>query len=223
MPNNASVFRFLQSTPARIVTAALALQGLLLYGVSRPEIIPEAPPLSSFATRMGEWTLAQEGHIDDDTRSVLQADDLLSRTYSREGEAAPTNLFIAAFRSQRTGKAPHSPRNCLPGNGWMESSQGVVKVDIPGQAPIEVNRYIVSRGDQKSVVMYWYQSRDRSVASEYRAKVYVVVDSMRYNRTDTALVRVVTPFTGNDEERASRTATEFIQTAYPFVRAALPR
>ena len=223
MPGNSGAFRFLKSTPARLVTIALVVQSILLYGVSRPEVLPEARPLSSFATQLGEWRLDQEGHVDDDTRSVLQADDLLSRTYTRPGDTAPTNLFIAAFRSQRTGKAPHSPRNCLPGNGWVESSRGTVKVDVPGHGPIEVNRYIVSKGDQKSVVMYWYQSRDRTVASEYKAKVYVVVDSMRYNRTDTALVRVVTPFTGNDDDRASRTAVEFIQASFPFIRAALPR
>jgi len=51
-----------------------------------------------------------------------------------------------------------------------------------------VNRYIVSRGDDKAAVLYWYQSRDRVVASEYRAAAFTAWDSLRYNRTDTVLL-----------------------------------
>jgi len=223
MASNPSPLRFLNSTAARILTAALLVQSVVLYGVSRTEILPNAPPLSTFPTVLGSWKLLQEGYVDEETRNVLQADDLLSRTYSKPGSPVPLNLFIAAFRSQRTGKAPHSPKNCLPGAGWVQSAAGVIDIDIPGRGRIQANRYIVSKGDHSSVVIYWYQSRDRIVASEYEAKVYVVADSMRYNRTDTALVRFVAPVVGNDAETAEKDAVEFIQASFPHIKVALPQ
>ncbi len=76
-----------------------------------------------------------------------------------------------------------------------------IRVDIAGRAqPIEINRYIVSKGDERAVVLYWYQSRDRVVASEYRAAAFTAWDALRYNRTDTELVRVVTPVTADGVE-----------------------
>jgi EpsI family protein len=74
----------------------------------------------------------------------------------------------------------------------------------------------------KSLVLYWYQSRDRVVASEYKAKFFVVADAMRYNRTDTALVRVMVPIPDNDEDVANQTAVEFIQKFLGPVRQHLP-
>jgi len=81
---------------------------------------------------------------------------------------------------------------------------------------------VVAKGEDKSVVLYWYQSRDRVVASEYRAKFYLVADAIRYNRTDTALVRVVVPMSGNDPAFATKTAEEFVQAFFGTLRRLLP-
>ena len=72
--------------------------------------------------------------------------------------------------AQRTGKAPHSPKNCLPGAGWVQEQSGMVDVAIAGEpAPIRLNRYVVSRGQNQSAVLYWYQARNRTIASEYES------------------------------------------------------
>ncbi len=81
---------------------------------------------------------------------------------------------------------------------------------------------MVSKGEDKSVVLYWYQARDRVIASEYRAKFYLVADAIRYNRTDTALVRVVVPVSGSDSAAATKTAEEFVQAFFMDLRRHLP-
>jgi len=165
--------------------------------------------------------MASEGVVDAETQAVLQADDTLTRGYA--SPAGNAFLFIAAFRSQRNGKAPHSPKNCLPGSGWVPSIQDEIPVTLTDHEPIVVNRYIVARGDAKSLVLYWYQSRDRSIASEYAAKFYVIADAIKFNRTDTALVRVIVPL-GKDADgtAATKTATDFVRAIYPSIRLALP-
>jgi EpsI family protein len=218
-----ALFRFLDTPPKRVLSLVLIAQAALFYGFSRTEIIPDSPPLSTFPTTIGRWEMLQEGTIDDETRDVLKADDLLSRVYAEPGAASVTGLFIAAFRSQRTGKAPHSPKNCLPGSGWSELAAGVLPIDIPGFGRIRVNHYIVTKGDQRAAVLYWYQSRNRVVASEYTAKFYVVADAIRYNRTDTALVRVYTPAIGGNTAEATKTAVQFVQDAFPQIVGHLPK
>lgn len=212
----------LKSPRARWLTVFLLAQAAVLYGFSRKEVVPPSPPLKSMPTELpGGWRLLQEGVIEPEVQKVLKADDLLSRTYQGPG-AAPLHLFIAAFRSQRTGQAPHSPKNCLPGAGWVPSKSQIITLDIPGRAPIELNQYVVQKGDSASVVLYWYQSRDRSVASEYKAKYYVVRDALAENRTDTALIRVVVPFDGKNYAAAAESAKSFIQGAFPTIRSFLP-
>jgi EpsI family protein len=132
------------------------------------------------------------------------------------------NLFVAAFRSQRNGKAPHSPKNCLPGSGWTPLVSDEYSLEVGAAAPITVNRYVIAHGDSRSLVLYWYQSRDRVVASEYKAKFWVIVDALRLNRTDTALVRVVVPIAGGDQDQATQVAADFVKSFYGTLRQYLP-
>jgi EpsI family protein len=111
----------------------------------------------------------------------------------------------------------------LPGAGWIATASSFIPVQVPGQAePITINRYVVSRGESKSVVFYWYQSPHRVVADEIAAKVYLVLDSLRYQRSDTSLVRVVVPVTESGEAQADQVGLDFVRTAFPAVKAHLP-
>jgi EpsI family protein len=222
MANQRPLTLLFKSTPLLVLTLALVAQAVALRAVSRPENVYPGPPLSAFPQQIGNWTLGQEGYVDQETRDILQADDLLSRTYVRAGDPLPVNLFIASFLSQRNGKAPHSPKNCLPGAGWVQQTEEILPLDIPGVGRIEVNHYLVANRDARSDVMYWYQSRDRVVASEYKAKFYVMADAIRLNRTDTALVRVTTPVAGGRTEQALNDNIEFIRASFQIVRGYLP-
>ena len=214
-------FGFLRSRSMRILSVALIAQAVVFFGFSRQEHVPNLRPLKEFATSAGGWTLAQEGVLDKETLDVLAADDTLSRQYLNQDRNVVAGLFVAFFKTQRTGQMPHSPKNCLPGSGWVPSESGRVIVDVPGDRPIEVNRYLVSRGDDRSLVLYWYQTRNRVVASEYKARVYLVADAIRYNRTDTALVRVTVPVRG-DLARAEAAAMDFVKTFFGPLRRHLP-
>src|SRR2546425_396915 len=115
---------FFRNRYAAILTLALGAQAAVFYGSSRPEKVPLGPPLSGFPVQIGAWRLGQEGYVDEETKSVLRADDMLNRTYASRTWQARVSLFVAFFRSQRAGQAPHSPKNCLPGAGWEPSDTG---------------------------------------------------------------------------------------------------
>jgi EpsI family protein len=217
MPN------FLTSKSARILSIVLLAQAGVFYGFSRNETIPARAPLAAFSIDNSPWQMRQEVELDKETLDVLKADDITSRVYQDRDTGRIATLFIAYFETQRTGKAPHSPKNCLPGSGWVQTEGGTVDIDIPGRStPITVNRYVVAKGENESVVLYWYQARDRIIASEYAAKLYTVADAIRYNRSDTALVRVVVGVQGGDTERAVNTATSFVKAFFGPLKAYLP-
>jgi len=154
-------------------------------------------------------------------QEVLRADDTLNRLYLDPVRAARAFLFVAFFKTQRYGQAPHSPKNCLPGAGWQPVEDRRIPLAVPGQAiPIEVNEYIISHGDQQSVVLYWYQSHSRVIARELEAKFWLVADAIRYHRSDTALVRVMVPVAGNGRAAAEQVAADFAGAALRVTPAA---
>ena len=110
----------------------------------------------------------------------------------------------------------------MPGSGWTQLSSQSYPLDAGVGAPIVVNRYVIVHGQERELVLYWYQSRDRVVADEFRAKYWVVADAIRLNRTDTALVRVIIPIANNDEDTATRTGTAFIRSFFGTLRQYLP-
>jgi EpsI family protein len=215
---------FLKLSPALVVSIVLLAQAAILRSAMHPEQIPWSPPLSQLTHSLGPWQFQRDGVIEKQVLDVLQADDVLSRSYvTADGKVA--DLYIAAFRSQRNGKAPHSPKNCLPGSGWTPLVEDETSIDVGGGAPIVVNRYIVTHGEERDLALYWYQSRSRVVASEYKAKFWVVADAMRYNRTDTAIVRVIVPIDKDtrDYDAAQRTAVDFVRTFYSAILQILPQ
>lgn len=214
---------FLHSRAARILTVILLAQASLFYGFSRKEKEPAHQPLEAFSFPSTNWTLLQDVPIDQDTLEVLKADDLLSRVYQNKSTGEDATLFVAFFETQRTGKAPHSPKNCLPGSGWVPSQSGTIAIPVNGQAePIHVNKYVVSRGQNQSIVFYWYQSHNRVIASEYSAKIYTVLDSIRYNRSDTSLVRVVVNVNDGDTQKATQTGVAFVKAFFEPLKEYLP-
>lgn len=213
----------LNSKSVGILSLVLLAQASVFYGFSRHEKVPVRRPLSEFSLDGTNWRTVQDVQLDQDTLDVLKADDILSRVYQNNENGQLANLFVAYFETQRTGKTPHSPKNCLPGAGWVQEQSGMVDVAIPGEPnTVRLNRYLVSRGQNQSAVLYWYQARNRTIASEYAAKFFTIADAIRYNRSDTSLVRVVVGVDGRGPDYAIRTAIGFVKSFFEPLKQYLP-
>jgi len=206
----------------RVLTLVLIAQAFLFYKASGTELTPLAAPLSAFPITLGDWHMVQEGVVDKETQEVLKADDTLTRVYANPAIRAQGSLFIAYFQSQRTGQSPHSPKNCLPGSGWQPEENDEVDVPI-GNETIRINHYLVSRGDEASLVYYWYQSQGRAIANEFSAKFYLIEDSIRKHRSDTSLVRVIVPAPRGEAQISKAAGLDFVKVVYPAVKAYLPQ
>ncbi|HVY91369.1 MAG TPA: EpsI family protein, partial [Bryobacteraceae bacterium] len=173
----------LRSKYFRVLTAVVIVQAALFYTASRGEGTPLERPLADMPPTMGLWYMMSQDAVPADEEAVLRADDTVFRSYSAPA-MPPASLFIAYFKTQRTGAAPHSPKNCLPGAGFQPVESGTIDVPVPGKS-ININRYVVSNGEYDDVVLYWYQSQGRAIADEFAAKFYLIADSIRRHRSDT--------------------------------------
>lgn len=216
---------FLQNKYARILTFILLLQAVCYYAVARrSEHIPLVSPLSAFPSTIGPWYQTREFPMEKEIADVLKADDTVNRVYTNSGSGQEVSLFMAFFRTQRNGQSPHSPKNCLPGAGWDKVSDDLQTITVPDwPEPIHINRFVVERGSEKSVTLYWYHSHNRVIASEFSAKWWLVADAIRYHRSDTALVRVVVPVAGEAIDSATQVGVSFIQSIFPAIVHQFPR
>jgi EpsI family protein len=192
------------------------------------ERVPSRQPLNTLPMMLETWRGRQEPPMTDKELAVLGADDYLLRTYFAPGKAA--GLYIGFWETQKRGDTVHSPLNCLPGSGWEPLSRGGLRIAVNEAATaapreIEVNRYVIQKGLDRQLVLYWYQSHGRVVASEYWGKFYLVADAVRLSRSDTAIVRVVVPIAGataDAEQAAEKNGVEFVQRVFPTLSNFIP-
>ena len=204
------------------VVALLSGAALLLYARGDSDLIPASAPLSQVPLTIAGWS-GSVLQIDQETLDVLGGGDFLSRVYTLSGETHPIGLFVAYFPTQRTGVTIHSPKNCLPGSGWAFESSQYVNLNDSNRKAHRVGEYIISNGENRQFVIYWYQAHGRSIANEYLAKVYLVTDAIRLNRTDGALVRVITPIDAIGGTRAARARAEaFTAQLIPMLSRFIP-
>ena len=192
-----------------VVVALLAGTAGILNSRANHDDVPATESIAAMPQHFGQWS----GHdfpIEDRVLDILGKGDFLNRVYTR-GDATPSvGLFIGYFPTQRTGQAIHSPQHCLPGAGWVFESSKYTTIKAADGTPYQVGEYVISNGDSRQFVLYWYQSHGRSIASEYVSKAYMIADAIRLNRTDAALVRVITPIAPNEDVNQARArALEF--------------
>jgi EpsI family protein len=204
-----------------ILSVFLITQAVGIYFLPKTEIAINTTPLELLPTQVDSWQMVAEYPMEPEIQAQLQTDDSINRIYS--GPGGNVNLFIAYFLTQRTGKKPHSPKNCFPGQGWEPIRSDIVTIPLTDNRAIEVNHYVLQKGSQKSIVFYWYQSNERVIASELDARIYTVLDSIKKRRSDTALVRVMVnlPQSGNERD-AYRVLTDFVHSMFPKIKDHLP-
>jgi EpsI family protein len=210
-----------------VVFVCLLAAAAAVARADRYEEQPLRTPLALFPMQLGDWKGYQLPPFTDRVLEVLGLDDYLTRGYAGPDRKG-VGLYIGYWKSQRQGDTIHSPLNCLPGAGWEPVSQAMMEVPnprTPGAPPAVVNRYIVQKGLERQLILYWYQSHGRIVASEYWSKFYLVADAVRFNRTDGAIVRIVAPISAaapDAEREAERVALRFLNDLLPKLDAFLP-
>ena len=191
----------------------------IFHGVSHGEPVPLRQTFTQLPMTMEGWQ-GRNDPLEARIVSVLGVSDYVNRVYT-SGGGQRVDLYVGYYQSQRTGETIHSPKNCLPGAGWEPVHAGRLAIPMAGGPPITVNEYLVEKGPLQYLVLYWYQAHGRVIASEYSGKAWLVYDAITKNRTDEALVRVLTS-TRNGEDQARASAVQFVQALYPRLGTFIP-
>jgi EpsI family protein len=197
---------------------------LLLAAHSSIEYIPKHQPLEAFPYQIANLQ-GKNLPIDQSVLEVLGPGQFLDREFRGSSSAdPPMELFVAYYPSQRVGDTIHSPQNCLPGSGWTPLQVGRMQIPRADGRTVTASRYIVAKGLDRILVLYWYQAHGRTTPSEYWAKMYMVTDALELNRTDGAIVRIAVRIPNSEDgPRIESHAAQFAQSVLQQLDTFIPR
>lgn len=211
--------------------SALACTGVLLAAAlvvastpTRQQDVPARTSFTEFPLRLdGRWD-GRPDRIDPDVLAALAVDDYFIANYQDDG-GPWVNFYAAYYNTQSSGDSAHSPRTCIPGGGWSILRLEEADVPIGGAAAktLRVNRAVIQKGEARQLVYYWFSQRGRHLTNEYAVKWYVLRDSIAINRSDGALIRLVTPLATREDPRAADARlSRFLGSMHPRLAAYVP-
>lgn len=190
-----------------LLTITLAASKLTAY--RRPDTLTQ--PLDSISRDIQGFMGSDNPSLNDHVLERLKCSSYLARTYVKGGVNA--DLFIAYYAEQRAGESMHSPKHCLPGSGWEIWDYGSTSVDANGHS-FEVNKYSIQNAGDRRLVLYWYQSKGRIIASEYTGKLLLARDALFQNSTAGSIVRIIV----RDQPGALQSARDLASGVIPQVQ-----
>lgn len=211
-----------------VLVTAVWLTGI----VSQSEAVRPNLPFEEFPLELGRWKGVGTS-LDTKIYNILGVEDYVMATYHTP-QGKGVNLYVGFYQSQKEGDLIHSPKNCLPGAGWNIIDTTQEKIQFHGdKQPVTVIRLLLKKGADRQVVLYWFQSRGRIIASEYMQKIWLVWDSITKQRTDGSFVRLIAPVgtsdpggaQGSSREKEAKTLEllkEFAKQIKPHLDAHIP-
>ena len=175
------------------ITASLLACTLAAANLSerrRPDAL--AAPLESLPAEIGGWRISGSEALDQKVLRVLLPTSYICRRYGND--SSQVEVFVAFYAMQRAGESMHSPKHCLPGSGWEIWRQDTIRLSAGGR-PVQINKLSVQNAGERKLILYWYQSRERVISSEYLGKLLLVRDSILNGRNSGSIARIIVPDT----------------------------
>jgi len=206
-----------------VAVALLAATLAAAQGIEFREKIPPAKSFALFPLQVGDW-VGKRDVMEEKFVKELDLSDYVIVDYVNGSRAV--NFYTAYYESQRKGESIHSPETCLPGAGWEFKKAGTVTLPIQTRRgePMTVNKAFMEQGAAKQLSYFWFPQRDRVLTNAWELKIYNFWDALRRQRTDGALVRLVTPvYPHEDAAQAEARLTAFTQAIVPVLNEFLPK
>lgn len=197
-----------------IVILAVTFSAISVMRYYRP---PSAADVSfdDFPLALGEWTGVRRD-IPPAVIELLNPKAIFSAAYTNS-EGVQVDLLFDFFSSESSIGGPHSPRNCLPGQGWIILETVENRVEINDRT-IPANRFELRHGDTRQVMDFWYVTNYGETANDYVFKLYQVLSSLTLKPKEVAFVS----FTTNRQAKSLAALEQFEKLATKEIYSYLP-
>ncbi len=195
----------------------------LSHGIEFRQKVPILKPFSQFPMQIGEWKGERED-MEQQFLNILKFSDYIIANYT-DSEGRTVNFYVAYYQDQQKGESIHSPETCLPASGWeFKEAENVTIPAGVNKASMMVNRAFIVKENARELVYYWFPQRGRILTKNYQLKIYTFWDSLTRQRTDGALVRIITPISEKEKlDDAEQRLKKFVQLVLPVLDEFIPK
>ncbi len=205
----------------------LGMNSYVYWYLASDDVIPPRVHFSAFPDQLGDWRCLKREILEDNVLSNLMVSDYLACTFFNDKAESAAHVYIGYHerqtRDRDSGKTTsiHPPEHCLPGSGWDVIDSQLVPIDsvAPGG---EAKRFVIAKGNQRSLVYFWYHSRGHVIARSHEKILHLFLDRARYGRTDGSLVRFTIPIFNGDIDEAQATFEELAGLITPDLNRYVP-
>jgi EpsI family protein len=198
-----------------ILIICFALTSFLIYRTPTSTGVKKQVSLQQALKNIEGWYT--EGHSPLDTKIVkaLELDDYINQNYSNGNDMI--SLYIGYYFTTKKVGAAHDPLVCFPGQGWVVSDTQKNKIVLnPKPADwLAYSSMIAHRGLQKELIIFWFQSYDKTNPDTFSQKITSLYQKIFHHREDNAFVRISIPVGEKSLSKCHEAIFTFIQSFYP--------
>lgn len=196
-----------------ILLICLAFTGLIIHYSPKSVSVKKKIALHEAAEKIPGWYNAGFEFLDPRITDALKLDDYINNSYSKGKNRV--DLYVGYYFSTKKVGAAHDPLVCFPGQGWEVSDIKTGKFVINENIPLNFSEFIANRGQQKFLILYWFQSGETTNDSTYAQKLSTFKNKYARKGEDNAFVRISTPLDEKSENEGKQLIFEFINAFYP--------
>jgi EpsI family protein len=207
----------------RFAIVAILTAGTAIFLQARPKFVPPAAALASFPAQLQSWS-GVDVPVPEETLQVLGPGEFLQRTYKDRRAAAPAvDLYLAYLPNYHEWNR-HLPQDCIAASGWSRVEAGTTSLAFPGDSAFPANRFVIARGPDRQIVLFWYAARGRRLAKD-RTDIHLAFGSLLSNQSDnTLLIRMNTALLpGEPPVDAEQRLLSFARSANPALNQYIPQ
>ena len=187
----------------------------------REDAIVVSKTLSQFPTMLGQWR-ANESRLPPTIEAVAGASEYYYGDFLSPSDNNKINLYIAYYQDQKQGAAPHSPKVCIPGDGWKITSDKPVSIKAKNGETHEVSRLVITKDKHTIITYYWLKQGKNIFRHQFMARLNLIWFAIKENRADAALIRMVSEVSSNEkieytDKRMQKMATELLDVISEYV------
>ena len=169
-----------------VVVLAMPLSVATWTDASKYEQRP--PDLEAIPQRLGLYAIREVKW--DDPYQDPNVEKAVSRLY--EASRTESVEVFVGYRSRQVGiERLRSPRLVFP-QGWEYASTGRIKIPVAKGEGFDTVWIEIRKGTARRLVVFWYQIRGLSLASDFSNRLELLRGLFSHGRTDAAIVRLST-------------------------------
>ena len=199
-----------------ILIICLTLTSIFIYQSPTSTAVKKQIPLHQALKDIEGWPTRGHSPLDPKIVTALELDDYINQNYSNGNNTI--SLYIGYYLTTQKVGAAHSPLVCFPGQGWVLSNIEKSKMKLnPGSGEsISYSIMTAERGLQKELIIYWFQSYEKTNPDTFSQKISSLYHKIIHHREDNAFVRISTPVQNKSLSECREIILDFIRSFYPI-------